>query len=290
MKFPSILLFALAAIVSITSCKEPAAPDPFGGLALYTLREDMKTNPKQVLADVHDIGYAYIEDAGYANGTFYGMEPAAFKAYLDSVGLRPVSSHQSGITYENAAQTLADLKEVGFTYIVIPIPPMGTFTFDPATRTMGMKGSVDSLAMTLDSLGKMSKAAGLQLLYHNHDFEFKADSTGVVPLNYLLEHCDPDLVNFQLDLYWATKAGVNPVDYFAQYPGRFKSWHVKDMDEQGRFAPVGTGSIDFTKILAEKDQAGMQYYFVEQDMTFDGQAPMEAIKISHKAIDSLGFE
>ena len=112
----------------------------------------------------------------------------------------------------------------------------------------------------------------------------------MVFLDYLLEHCNKDYVNFQMDLYWMTKAGADPVAYFEKYPGRFKVWHVKDMDEQGRFAPVGKGTIDFERILTNKEQSGMQHYFVEQDMTFDGMQPMEAIEISHNALKKIGFK
>jgi sugar phosphate isomerase/epimerase len=93
-----------------------------------------------------------------------------------------------------------------------------------------------------------------------------------------------------MDLYWMTKAGADPISYFEKYPGRFKAWHVKDMDKQGRFAPVGKGSIDFKRILAQKELSGMQYYFVEQDMTFDGLDPLEAIKISKAGIEEIGFK
>jgi len=93
-----------------------------------------------------------------------------------------------------------------------------------------------------------------------------------------------------MDLYWMTKAGADPIAYFEKYPGRFKEWHVKDMDEQGRFAPVGKGSIDFKRILAQKELAGMQYYFVEQDQTYDGLEPLEAIKISKAGIEEVGFK
>jgi len=101
---------------------------------------------------------------------------------------------------------------------------------------------------------------------------------------------NPEFVNFQMDLYWVTKAGADPVTYFDKYPGRFKAWHVKDMDDQGRFAPIGNGSIDFASILAKKELSGMEYYFVEQDMTFDGLKPLEAIKISHEGIKRIGFK
>ena len=155
---------------------------------------------------------------------------------------------------------------------------------------MGMKGTLEDLANILNTLGEKCKAAGLQLLYHNHDFEYKKNEDGIVPIEYLLEHVNPEYVNFQMDLYWVTRAGADPIAYFEKYPGRFKAWHVKDMDEQGRFAPVGTGKIDFGKILEKKELSGMQFYLVEQDMTFDGDTPLEVIKISHDGLKKFGFK
>ena len=92
-----------------------------------------------------------------------------------------------------------------------------------------------------------------------------------------------------MDLFWVTKAGEDPVAYFKKYPGRFKMWHVKDMDSEGKFAPVGKGQINFSDILAQKKLSGMEYYMVEQDNTFD-IAPLEAIKISHKGLIEIGFK
>jgi sugar phosphate isomerase/epimerase len=92
-----------------------------------------------------------------------------------------------------------------------------------------------------------------------------------------------------MDLYWVTKANANALTYFEKYPGRFKAWHVKDMDKEGKFAPVGTGTIDFKSILTQKEKSGMEFYLVEQDQTF-GLDPMEAIKISHKGLIDLGFK
>jgi len=218
------------------------------------------------------------------------MEPKYFKSFLDSIGLSPVSTHQGGLTYQNADSMVTAAKDAGFKFFVIPVPPMGMFKFDPQTRTMGMEGSLDSLVSILNTVGKKCSDAGLQLLYHNHDFEYKPNSEGIVPIEYLLEHADPQYVNFQMDLFWVTKADADPVAYFEKYPGRFKAWHVKDMDEQGRFAPVGKGKIDFKRILAEKDTSGMEYYFVEQDQTFDGLKPLEAISISHKGLGDIGFK
>ncbi|MEZ5056902.1 MAG: sugar phosphate isomerase/epimerase [Saprospiraceae bacterium] len=203
--------------------------------------------------------------------------------------MKPLSSHQSGITFENADKIIADVKAVGFKYLVIPIPPMGNFTYDQEKKRMGMKGGVDNLAKTLNILGKKCKEAGLKLLYHNHDFELRENEEGVIPLQYLLENTEPEWVNFEMDLYWTIKGGADPLAYFEKYPGRFKIWHVKDMDDQGRFAPVGQGNIDFGKILAQKDKAGMKYYFVEQDQTYDGLEPLEAIKVSFEGLGKIGF-
>ncbi|MEC7770235.1 MAG: sugar phosphate isomerase/epimerase [Bacteroidota bacterium] len=265
------------------------AQDNFGGLALYTVRDNMGEDAKATLQKVADAGYAYIEAAGYNEGKFYGMEPQEFKSYLESIGLTPVSTHMGGVTMENADQQIADTKAAGFEYFTVPVPPMGMFTFNRENRTMGMKGSMEDFANILTTLGKKCEAAGLKLLYHNHDFEYKDNEDGIKPIEYLLENTDPKYVNFQMDLYWVTRAGADPVAYFEEYPGRFKLWHVKDMDEEGKFAPVGEGTIDFARILKEKETSGMVKYFVEQDMTWD-KKPLEVIKISHKGLEEIGFK
>lgn len=260
-----------------------------GGLALYTVRDDMANDAVATLEAVAATGYSYVEAAGYEKGKYYGMAPEKFKETMVALELQPISTHQSSITLKNAEEQFAAAKQVGFTYFVIPIPPMGMFTFDRSTMTMGMKGTVQDLTKILNELGEKATANGLQLLYHNHDFEFKPNEDGIIPMDYLLEHTNPDYVNFEIDLFWAVKAGVDPVAYFEKYPGRFKAWHVKDMGDEGQFAPVGEGSIDFGKILAQKETSGMQYYFVEQDMTFD-RTPMEAITISHSGLKAIGFD
>ena len=264
------------------------AQENFGGLALYTIRDNMGDDAKATLEKVKEAGYAYVEAAGYNDGKYYGMAPEDFKAYLNGLGLQPVSTHQASATLDNIDTELAAAKKAGFEYFVIPVPPMGLFTYNSETKSMGMKGPISDLAEILTQMGKKCEAVGLKLLYHNHDFEYKVNEEGIVPIDYLLEHTDPKYVNFQMDLYWVTKAGADPLAYFEKYPGRFKAWHVKDMDEEGKFAPVGEGTIDFKRILAQKEASGMVKYFVEQDRTWD-QKPMEVIKISHEGLKEIGF-
>ncbi|WP_047246331.1 sugar phosphate isomerase/epimerase family protein [Maribacter thermophilus] len=283
-------LFQLAFVaLFLINAASMYAQDKFGGLALYTVRDDMGTNVKATLQAVADAGYKNIEAAGYEDGKFYGLSPKEFKSMAKSMGLKPISTHQGTVTMENADKMMADVKAAGFKYFVIPVPPMGMFEFNMEEKTMNMKGSAAELAEILDVLGEKAHKAGLKLLYHNHNFEFEKNAEGIVTIDYLLENCNPKFVNFQMDLYWVTKAGADPVAYFEKYPGRFKIWHVKDMDEQGRFAPVGNGSIDFKRILDNKKLSGMKYYMVEQDMTFDGLKPLEAIKISHDGLKKFGF-
>lgn len=265
------------------------AQKKWGGMTLYTVRNEMGKDAKATLKQVADLGYKYIEAVDYKDGKFYGMTPDEFKSYLTSLGLVPISVHMGSMTTDNADKLIADVKKAGFKYFIAPVPPMGMFKFDPKTRKLWMEGTVEKLADILNTIAQKATAAGLAFLYHNHDFEFQANQDGIVPIDYLLEHLDPKYVNFQMDLYWVTKAGADPVAYFKKYPGRFKIWHVKDMDSQDRFAPVGQGKIDFKRILANKKLSGMKYYMVEQDQTFDGLQPMEAIKISKEGLKKIGF-
>ena len=288
MNFKTKHLLSLFTFLALTS-HLILGQEQFGGLALYTLREDMSRNPIETLKKVSETGYAYVEAAGYEDGMYYGMKPEAFKTSLQEVGLKPMSTHQPTVTLENADQLIADAKAAGFQYFVIPVPPEGHFTRDPETGKRYMDQDLDPLVELLDAIGKKCADAGLKLLYHNHDFEYEKNAQGIVPIEYMIENCDPKYVNFQMDLYWVTKAGADPIAYFKKYPGRFKSWHVKDMDQEGKFAPVSTGTIDFTSILKEKELSGLEFYMVEQDKTFERE-PLEAIKISHEGLVRLGFE
>jgi sugar phosphate isomerase/epimerase len=284
------IISLLMLMLLITTTTGSMAQERFGGATLYTVRDQMSEDPMETLKAVADAGFKYIEVADYSDGKFYGMIPAELKSALEELGLIPLSAHMSNVTLENADQQIADVKAAGFKYFVIPVPPMDYAQFDRETRSRTMKDNLEGLAENLTALGKKCREGGLEMLYHNHNFEFQENQSGIIPYEYLLQNLDPALVNFQIDLYWAVKAGADPMAYFKKYPGRFKIWHVKDMDEQGRFAPVGTGTIDFGKILKKKNKSGMEYYIVEQDQTFDDMEPLEAIRISHDGLKKFGFK
>ncbi|OYU93107.1 MAG: sugar phosphate isomerase [Bacteroidetes bacterium B1(2017)] len=285
----SFLSKILVVVLLLSASSSLFAQKKWGGMTLYTVRNEMGKDPKATLKAVADLGYKYIEAVEYKDGKFYGMLPEEFKSYTKSLGLKPISIHMGAMTTSNADKLIADVKAAGFKYFVAPVPPMGMFKFDPKSRSLTMTDDVERLTSVLDTISRKAHAAGLKFLYHNHAFEFEKNSKGIVPMEYMLEHLDPKYVNFQMDLYWVTKAGVDPVELFKKYPKRFKIWHVKDMDDQGRFAPVGKGKIDFARILKNAKLSGMKYYIVEQDQVFDGMDPMEAIRLSREGLIKFGF-
>ena len=139
--------------------------------------------------------------------------------------------------------------------------------------------SYQRMAANWNQIGKVMKETGLQFGYHNHNFEFNTVEGKVPYFDIMLAELDKDLVIMELDMFWTTKAGHNPVDIFNKYPGRFPLFHLKDMyTKQPPFfdvikddiAPVGEGVIDFKTIIAAKDIAGMKYMIVEQDQSRDG--------------------
>jgi sugar phosphate isomerase/epimerase len=285
----SFLSKILVVVLLLSASSSLFAQKKWGGMTLYTVRNEMGKDPKATLKAVADLGYKYIEAVEYKDGKFYGMLPEEFKSYTKSLGLKPISIHMGAMTTSNADKLISDVKAAGFKYFVAPVPPMGMFKFDPKSRSLTMTDDVERLTSVLDTISRKAHAAGLKFLYHNHAFEFEKNSKGIVPMEYMLEHLDPKYVNFQMDLYWVTKAGVDPVELFKKYPKRFKIWHVKDMDDQGRFAPVGKGKIDFARILINAKLSGMKYYIVEQDQVFDGMDPMEAIRLSKEGLIKFGF-
>ena len=242
------------------------------GLQLYTVRDAMSKDPAGTLAKVAAIGFNSVEGATYTGSQkFYGMDAKSFADLLKKNNLIMPSSHyRLGEVQENGKDVLGtmlhewnkavdDAKTVGAKYMVCA-------WLDPKER-----GNIDHyklLAEHLNKAGETCKASGIQLCYHNHDFEFIQDN-GQLPYDVLLNNTNKDLVKFELDLYWVTKAGHDPIALFNANPGRFPLWHTKDMDNtpQHDFTEVGNGVIDFKNIFKYADKAGLKYFFVEQDKT-----------------------
>jgi sugar phosphate isomerase/epimerase len=264
-----------AALLSAGALFSPsllAAPKSYIGLQLYTVREAMQQDPAGTLARLAKLGYNSVEGATYTGSQkFYGMDPVAFSKLLKQNGLIMPSSHYRLGEEQDKGQPVQGTILHGWDKAVDDAAQAGVKYMVCAYLSEAERGNLDHykyVAEQLNKAGERSKKAGIQLCYHNHDFEFMAQN-GQMPFDLLLSNTSKDLVKIELDLYWATKAGQDPVALFKKHPGRFPLWHVKDMDKTPKkdFTEVGNGVIDFKRIFAQSKTAGMKYFFVEQDQT-----------------------
>jgi sugar phosphate isomerase/epimerase len=248
------------------------------GLQLYTVRKEIENNLVGTLKQVAEIGYNAVELANYSNGKFYGLNPKEFKKITDDLGLKILSTHNA-LNPENVQKSIEDCKTLGIEYVVLPF------------LMPNLRKSIDDYKKLCDQFNDYGGAcakAGMKFAYHNHDFEFKIIDDQI-PYNILLEGTDEKVVSFEMDLYWIKKAGYDPLlDYFTNYPGRFKLWHVKDMDaKSGNYTEVGAGNTDFKSIFNNASKSGMQYFFVELD---NSQRPaLESIKISYDCLNKADY-
>ena len=245
------------------------------GIQLYTLRRDFQRDVEGTLAKVAEIGFKEVEFAGYPQGT-----GASLRAILRRHGLTAPSGHVGlQAIRSDWTRALDEAEAVGQRYIVVPsIGSEDRRTLDGWKR----------VAALFNRAGEASRARKIQFGYHNHDFEF-APVEGTIGYDVLLAETDPRLVEFELDLYWMTKGGKDPLEYFAKHPGRFPLLHVKDMDAtpQKGFANVGQGTIDFKRIFQRATQAGVKHYFYEQDVT--PGAPLDSAKASFDFLKALRY-
>jgi len=254
------------------------------GTQLYTVRDLMAKDPIGTLEKISKIGYKTVEGATYTGSElFYGMPPEQFKMVLSDNGLEMISGHYLlGAAMPNTKGTMVndwqkavdDAAAVGLKYMVC------------AHLSNTERGTLDGYQQTAEKLsaaGAISQKAGIQLCYHNHDFEFVAQD-GKLPYDVLLQGTDPDLVKMEMDIYWVYKAKQDPIALFKKYPGRFPLWHVKDMDNTPKqmFTEVGNGVIPFKTIFAQAKVAGLDYFFNEQDVC-PGD-PLDSMAKSYKYI------
>ena len=273
----------MAVFGSLAFKSEAINRSKFGvGIQMYTLRDAMTADALGSLKKLSDLGYKNLELANYSNGKFYGFAPKEFKKIVKDLGMNILSSHTqveaTGITVDNAKKMADDHAELGVKYCVQP------WVNEPDRNIESYKKMVGDW----NQVGKIMKGVGIQFGYHNHNFEFK-NVNGLVPYyDIFMKEMDADLITMELDLFWATKAGQDPVEMFKKYPGRFQLFHLKDMrTKQDPFfdvikddvCSVGAGVIDFKSILASKDIAGMKHWFVEDDNQGNGKT-FEELEIS----------
>ncbi len=272
--------FSLASVLGVggafQSFSAPSNIDGMGkikniGVQLYTVRDHMANNVEDTVSKVAEFGYKEVEFAGY-----FGRSAKTIRNILNVSGLVSPSVHigLNDIEGDNFKALIENAATIGHKYITIA-------GFDGAHRET--LDQLKNITEIFNKAGEECKKGGVQFAYHNHEFEFEAVE-GVEPYDMFLKDIDQDLMVMEMDLFWITKAGRNPFTYFDRSPGRFHMCHVKDMAGDGSMVDVGEGYIDFAKIFAASEKAGLKHYFVEHD---NPKSSMESIKFSCETLQQM---
>ena len=282
----------LLCVIVFASCggakqKEVKTLEKNIGLQMYSLRDDI--NKEDVGIDamikvVGEMGYKYVETAGYWDGLIYGMDPATFKQKCADAGFYALSCHVNlGLgkdpmnpDWENIwawwDKCIATHKAAGMSYVVVP--SMST----PETLE-GLKAYCDYF----NAIGERCNAAGMKFGYHNHAFEFeKVYDDGTVMYDFMVKNTDPKKVFFQLDVYWSEKGKRPAAELFATYPGRFEVLHIKDEAELGE-----SGFMNFSDIFNNIEKSGAKYLIVEVERY--NLAPVESVRKSLEFLNNADF-
>jgi sugar phosphate isomerase/epimerase len=270
------------------------------GLQLYSVRDQMEKDMEGTLKAVKEMGYDCVEFAGY-----FGKSAEEIRALLDKYSLTCISVHQGLDFYEEGGQSAAEyIKTLGAKYSAIP--------WYQAEKLAGSPEWEETKAL-FNRCGELLQKNGIQMLYHNHDFEFvKVD--GKYKHDYLMQEIARDLLKPEFDTCWVRYAGEDPCKYLDMYAGDVDVLHLKDftckklangpayalIDAEGnpikaaskeenefQFRPVGQGMQDFPAILAAAEKAGTEYIIVEQDQTYELPS-LEAVRQSREYLKTLG--
>jgi len=263
------------------------------GVQLYSVRDLMKADFSGTIAKIAAIGFQEVEFAG-----LFDQSPKDVRALLDKNGLTAPASHVDYATIENKwRETLESARILGQQFLICPW----------IGETERKQPDVWKKAADLfNRAGEASQKAGIQFAYHQHGFEFVPSDAlgGKLPYDFLLDNTDPKLVKMEMDLCWTVAAEQDPVAYFNRYPGRFPLVHVKDWLKDGtqsqayagafgpgttftgQMANVGSGSIDWKRIFAQADKAGIKHYIVEHD---NPKSPLDDLGASYTYLRNLRF-
>jgi len=246
------------------------------GIQLVSVHEEMLKNPKETLIQLGRMGYSYVETFVYKEGSFYGYSPEEFKAMVEKAGMQflgsmtffdPENKNDNTAITNWWTKTIKDHKIAGVEYLS---------TSNNKIKQITTKAELQAYCDYYNKIGELCKANGLKFVFHNHADEFLTVE-GIKVYDYFLQNTNPEYVFFQTDLYWMHVAGVNPVDYFKNYPNRFISWHVKDYKELGE-----SGKIDFEDIFKYQNESALKYIVSEvEDYSFP---PMFSIGLAWEYI------
>ena len=270
-------------------------PGELLGIQLYSIRDDIKSDPLGSLKKVAAMGYKHVEHANYVNRKFYGYNAVEFKKILDDLGLKMPSGHTvMGKRHWDATKndftdewkmTVEDAATVGQQIVISPsLEESLRKTYDDMKRYMEV----------FNKSGELCKKSGMRFGYHNHDFEFSQKLNGITVFDIILQNTDPALVVQQLDIGNMYNAGAKALDIMKKYPGRFESMHVKDeIKSTGGHDPyestiLGKGVIPVKEVIDLGRKSGTKHFIIEQE-SYQGKTPMESINEDLKIMKKWGY-
>jgi sugar phosphate isomerase/epimerase len=279
-------LFCLIVPALLLALTVNSADDPkkHMGIATYSIK-GLESDIEGSFKTLSDAGYVTMEISNYnaGNGTVAGYKPADYVALAAKYGLKIISSHaRTKFDVKDVPGTLAawgkvfdDHKLLGCKYVVLP---------------MNMwSGNFNVLKQECDLMNKIGEEAnkrGIKFGYHNHHMEF-ATIAGTQQMyeDYLIANTDPEKVFYQMDVYWVTQGGQDPVAYLKKYPDRFKTLHIKDDYVIGE-----SGKIDYKSIFRQFYKNGHQDWFVEIEdkMTPEQRVQSKAMMDAMKDVQAKG--
>ena len=281
-----LLLGGTRHLFATKTVNELSPSDAPVGVQLYSFRDAFKTDVPGTLAHIRALGFKEVELAGT-----YGKSAKEFRRMLDSAGLRATSMH---VGYEQFRDSLpavlADAKTLGVHYVGtawIPHPD------GPITVALARQAAVD-----FTKWGRAAREKGFQFFYHAHGYEFKRGEGGALPMDVIMKETDPKAVALEMDVFWMTLPGNNPVALLRQYQGRWKLMHLKDMkkgvatnvltgsaDPNATEVPVGTGQIDYKAVIKTAKEVGVKEFYLEDETV----APFETVPQSVSWLRSIKF-
>ncbi len=246
------------------------------GLQLYSLRDDLPKDPKGILKQVASFGYKQIEGYEGPQGLFWGMSNTDFKKYMDDLGMEYITSHCN--IDKDFERKAAEAGAIGMKYLICP--------------SRGSYKTVDDFKKVADDFNKkgdICKKNGIRFAYHNHEYSFK-EVDGQFPQDIMMMNTDPSLVDYEMDIYWVVTGNQDPITWLNKYPDRFILGHVKDRikgaTERGASCILGTGSIDFPKIIKVAKEKGMKYFIVEHER-YDNSTPLKCVQADAEYMKKL---
>jgi len=261
------------------------------GIQLYTINDAMRTDARGSLKRLREIGYVEVESAGYGS-----LTAQQFRGLVDEAGLSCPSAHLQ-FDLDNLNRAFDDAHALGAKFAVSSVMRSLALGANAPKNVLSTGITLDEAKRTAElanRIGTAAQRAGLQFIYHNHNFEFADVGNGQIGYDLILKETDPKLVKFQIDCGWMIFAGHDPVAYFGKYPGRIPLIHVKDFlpaqkgatDMKG--AELGHGTVDYKPIFAAAEKAGLQHYFVEQEGPFARMSTVEAARVDFEYLRSIG--